>query len=109
MSKQKNYEGWRTFPHSNSTRKLIVRDKEDREEALLYTTNYRQLRNGNNPNGPESPDLWYDVYVYRKHITKPKEKDHNDRATIRRSLPEPAMDTADETDKNAGNKNRAIR
>lgn len=38
------FEGikFRTFPHSNSKRKQIDRDKEDREEALEYTTDYSE-------------------------------------------------------------------
>lgn len=37
---------FRTFPHSNSKKRQIDKDKEDREEALEYTTDYPQLRNG---------------------------------------------------------------
>lgn len=85
----------RTFPHSNSKRALLNRDKEDREEALEYTTNYPQLRHGRTGAG-ECPNAYDDVFVYSKWPTKPKENDHKGKETIRRQqVQEPESDDED--------------
>lgn len=78
----KKLKGMRTFPHSNSKRALLNRDKEDRAEALEYTTHYPQLRHGRTGAG-ECPDAYDDVFVYSKWPTKPKENDHKGKETIR--------------------------
>lgn len=80
------FEGvkFRTFPHSNSKKRQIDKDKEDREEALEYTTDYPQLRNGG-IHGGSCPDIYDDVIVYHKYESKPKKNDHHrDRKTIRK-------------------------
>ena len=65
---------FRTFPHSNSKKRQIDKDKEDREE----------LRNGG-IHGGSCPDVYDDVIVYHKYESKPKKNDHHrDRKTIRK-------------------------
>lgn len=91
----KKLDGMRTFPHSNSKRAMLNRDREDRAEALEYTTHYPQLRHGRTGAG-ECPDVYDDVFVYSKWPTKPKENDHKGKATIRRQqIPEPESDDDD--------------
>lgn len=79
----KKLMGMRTFPHANSKRAILDRDREDRTEALEYTTCYPQLRHGKTGAG-ECPSIYDDVFVFAKWPIKPKKNDHKGQATIRR-------------------------
>lgn len=71
----------RSFPHSNSNKKLADRYKEDRDEAMQYTDSFSTLRKGKK----NIPDVYDDEFIYRKYPTKPKKNDHKGKESIRTS------------------------
>lgn len=72
---------WRSFPHSNSGKKLADRYEEDREEALEYSDSFSTNRKGGSKN---YPDVYDDEPVeYNKYPVKPKRRQDN-RETIRK-------------------------
>lgn len=76
----------RGFHHANSKRKELSRYDSDREEALEYTDNYPQLRNGKGRSkaGQDTPDVWDDYFIYRKWPVKPRKNDHKGKRSIRK-------------------------
>lgn len=74
---------FRTFPHSNSKRKIADRFKDDEQEALEYTSNFV----GNKHGKGEIPSIYDDDFpdcVQKKYIPKAKKSNWDHRKTIRK-------------------------
>lgn len=67
---------------SNSSKRAADRYKDDREQALEYTTSFSTLRKGGVHN---IPDLYDDNFIpYKKYETKPKRNNHKNQKSIRK-------------------------
>lgn len=74
---------FRTFPHSNSKRRIADRFKSDEQEALEYTTSFT----GNKHRREEIPNVYdddYPNYAQKKYISKAKKNKWNHHETIRK-------------------------
>lgn len=82
----KNARPWlcfRTFPHSNSKRRIEDRFKSDEQEAFEYTTSFT----GNRHRRGEIPNVYDDDYpdcTQKKYISKAKKNKWNHHETIRK-------------------------
>lgn len=81
---KKSWIYFRTFPHSNSKRRLADRVNADEKEAREYTTSFKANRHKQD----ECPSIYDDDYplcVKKKWETKPKKNDYKGKETIRRN------------------------
>lgn len=94
--KDKFWLSYRTFPHSNSKRKIANRCAEDEREARKYTDSFI----GNRHNREEIPNVYDDKVpccVAREYEPKANKRNQNYRNTLRKleednewiPLPEP--------------------
>lgn len=75
---------FRTFPHSNSKRKIEARANEDEREAKEYTDSFVANRHSR----CECPNIYDDDFpdcVSKKWETKPKRNDHKGKDSIRKN------------------------
>ena len=80
---KKSWIYFRTFPHSNSKRRLTDRADDDEKEAKEYTASFKANRHRQD----ECPSIYDDDFplcASKKWETKPKKNDHKGKETIRR-------------------------
>ena len=92
---KKSWIYFRTFPHSNSKRRLTDRADGDEKEAREYTASFKANRHRQD----EYPSIYDDDFplcASKKWTTKPKKNDHKGKESIRRKNNE-TYDLQDDT------------